>query len=358
MDKVQVGQAWRPPTAAQQNAWSKSSEHYQRRLELSEGGAPERAPISTDLVKIRNDTGYNLARGSVVRIGRRILSDAAFDPDHLWMSAHEPLAVFGDEYVHGIIRRPAPIGEIVECQLSGVVLAVVYVSNIHHRFATWGNGFGLWSVDAGRAAAEIVEKPLETGLQQLVVRLPGPREPQPDVQFYLPETVVVTETYPTDWKRIPFDCHLNTAKDIYDTTGCAGGATSRDLTFKAAGLYKIAVNCVGSIGTGTTWYSYPVIWAAYSLGGPWAGCPKSAMIQTVARFCEVGEFFTMERTFDFNCVANTELQINAGRYESDSDTFSLVGGDAAELFGCAYSIKRTGPYIGASQYTRPLHHRA
>jgi len=106
MAKVKAGESIRLPTATEWNGWEAAAD-YTRQNQQSEGTPPDRSPIATDLVKIRNETGETLPRGSTVRIGRRILKDEAFTPDHLWLGGFEPSVSDDDAAAYGILRRPA-----------------------------------------------------------------------------------------------------------------------------------------------------------------------------------------------------------------------------------------------------------
>lgn len=185
--KVQPGQRWQPPPAAQQNAWDEAAEDYARNHRLSEGGPPQlRRPISTDVIKIKNDTGDDLSRGAVVRLSTTPLYRTAaiwggdgLQPDKIWLSGVTPQDSFTTWGRYGILRDPVKYRGIGPCQVSGVCVAKIDVRDTDDRFATWADDSTLLvSTDAGQAVCELLQSATSTGEQNLAVRLmPAPPEP-------------------------------------------------------------------------------------------------------------------------------------------------------------------------------------
>lgn len=135
-----------------------------RRRRLGAGAGPRAVQVPTDLVKVRNDTGGGLARGSVVELGDSIVDQ---ERGYLWFEGNtrgtpgRPVAV---------LLRDCPAGEIEWAQVSGVCLALVNVqsANDHRCFAADGETVLQGSLGG---PFELVQHSGETGEQECVVKL-------------------------------------------------------------------------------------------------------------------------------------------------------------------------------------------
>jgi hypothetical protein len=134
---------------------------------LGSGTKSKPSPIKHNLVKARNDVGSNLTRGSVVDVGDTILTGlSVFDPHHLW---HEGNEQAGGHY--GVFRTDVPDGEIAECQLTGVCIARVNVTDEDHTFAVPTAG-ETYFTSASSGEIQILDKiTTGTGVKECVVVL-------------------------------------------------------------------------------------------------------------------------------------------------------------------------------------------
>ena len=187
--------------AAEFNRHVDAAEWYHRNKALGEGGGPQGLAVSTDIIKVKNGSGGNLARGSVVGIGDRLITD--LDPLALWYDYAAP----DPEQPWAILRRAAPAGAIEEAQLSGVCIARVNVSDIDHRYARVVSGPNVLD-SAGSGPVRLVQPATSTGEQELVVHLHY--EPRVELVELLSLTKV-DDFYPG--KILHYDPQTNTYSD-------------------------------------------------------------------------------------------------------------------------------------------------
>jgi hypothetical protein len=117
-----------------------------------------------DVVKVKNLTGGNLLRGSVVELGQKII-----DPltrEHLWFQGLVP-ALSG---AFGILLFPSPENAIDACQLVGPCIARVNVGNVLHRHAIVEAGSTVLR-SAGAGPVRLVHPATAPGVQEMGVRL-------------------------------------------------------------------------------------------------------------------------------------------------------------------------------------------
>lgn len=146
-----------------------------KRRQLGGGDDIIRSKKLTDIVGIRNLTGSDAGRGSVLQLGDALLS--APDNDQLWFGADTPEDPA--ELRFCILREPIVDGDIGDAQVSGVCLAWVDVSDEEHAFARPQSG-QTHAASAESGPLEILSPVGETGLQELVVRFVGFTPAMPD----------------------------------------------------------------------------------------------------------------------------------------------------------------------------------
>lgn len=108
------------------NAVSEATRDYHERQRL--GDAAKTLPAPRAPLRVRNNTGGDLARGSVVELGDGLLDTP--DPRRIWLG--------GGSYDGGamaIVGDPIADGAIGVAYVSGVVVARVNVANITHGYA-------------------------------------------------------------------------------------------------------------------------------------------------------------------------------------------------------------------------------
>jgi hypothetical protein len=87
-------------------------------------------------LQVRNDSGGDLPKGSVVCLNELILDDDQLSDFHIWLSGIVP----NDTDPYGILRQPLLDGDIGPCQLSGIVLALVNITTDEHGYARVKSG--------------------------------------------------------------------------------------------------------------------------------------------------------------------------------------------------------------------------
>lgn len=139
------------------------------------GNAVQPLPINPAVVSVRNLTGDDLPRGSVVDLGTYLLAidtDTRTDAEHLWLQGNTPAA--GGSF--GILTQALPDNRIGECQLAGVCIARVDFSDIAHRFARPKVGETYLESSGNAGPVEILAKPeTGTGVQECIVWLRAAR---------------------------------------------------------------------------------------------------------------------------------------------------------------------------------------
>lgn len=144
-----------------------AGESYQQRKRLGQGLPPQIGAVNPAVVRVRNDSGSDLAAGAVVEIGLSTLT--ALDRQNLWFSAD---VRSGDDPFCAVLLEPIPYGKYGNAQVAGVCIASVNVidtDNTHARAVpgetTLKGDFGGW--------CRILYKPSGTGVLQCVVLICG-----------------------------------------------------------------------------------------------------------------------------------------------------------------------------------------
>jgi hypothetical protein len=149
---------------------------------IRQGSAPSKFTRDPCKIKVKNLTGDDLPKGSVVQLGAFLLdADHRFDDRYLWYEGNTPTDPGATERVV-ILRRPIPDGEIGEAFASGICTARINVNDTGHKFAT--------PVDGETDLESVVRGPIPimsplagTGSQQCQVLL-GPVIPQSNFHYH------------------------------------------------------------------------------------------------------------------------------------------------------------------------------
>ena len=161
-DKASPGQPFRAPKAETWNGMVDAGNAY-RAGRLSNGVPQPTRPRETDIIKLKNSSSGNRARGQILRIDGKAITDLS--DEHIWLIGQAPTA---DDYF-GILKEPIADGEIGRVQVSGCCLALVDVIDADHtRAKAVDSEYVLESSDDG--PLEILFAPGGTGEQECVVR--------------------------------------------------------------------------------------------------------------------------------------------------------------------------------------------
>jgi len=160
--KASSGQPFKAPPAEIWNGMVDAGEAYRTgRLGVSDPG-PTR-PRETDIIKLRNSSGADRARGEILWIDGKAVTELT--DESIWLDGKTPTA---DGYF-AILKEPIVSTGVGRAQVSGCCLASVTVGNADHRRAKPAAGtYVLVSADDG--PIEIVYAPSGTGELECVVR--------------------------------------------------------------------------------------------------------------------------------------------------------------------------------------------
>jgi hypothetical protein len=168
-DKASPGQPFRAPKAETWNGMVDAGNAY-RAGRLSNGVPQPTRPRETDIIKLKNSSSGNRARGQILRIDGKAITDLS--DEHIWLIGQAPTA---DDYF-GILKEPIADGEVGRVQVSGCCLALVDVVDAGHtRAKAVASEYVLESSDDG--PLEILYAPGGTGEQECVVRFQSPQPP-------------------------------------------------------------------------------------------------------------------------------------------------------------------------------------
>jgi hypothetical protein len=164
-DKVSPGQPFKAPRAETWNGMVDAGNAY-RATRLSNGAPEPTRPRETDIIKLRNSSSGNRARGQILRIDGKAITDLS--DEHIWLIGQAPT----DDDYFGILKEPIADGEIGRVQVSGCCFALVNVTDADHtRAKAVAANHVLQSGDDG--PVEILFAPGGTGQQECVVRFGG-----------------------------------------------------------------------------------------------------------------------------------------------------------------------------------------
>lgn len=161
--KVSAGQTLTNMPAEVWNGMVAAGNSFRNSI-LSDGGRPSPRARKTDIIKVKNDSGANRAKGEVLGDFSSLVTTVT--AENIRLTADAPAA--GKSF--GVLLEHVADGSIGELQLSGVCLATVTISDTAHEFADIDPGnYKLISATIG--PVQIVFAPAGTGDIECVVRL-------------------------------------------------------------------------------------------------------------------------------------------------------------------------------------------
>lgn len=167
-----AGASWEPPVAQDWNSIGESTEVYHREQRDATAAQKKQWIIPTEWMFCRNGTGDRDA-GEVLEAGDYLLDE--FDPFSLWFVGQAPTDPVRKS-THGVLRVACKDGKLERVQVSGIVRALVNVTDTDHQFCDAAAGYYvLQSNDTG--PHKIVYKPTGTGEKTCAVLLYAAAEP-------------------------------------------------------------------------------------------------------------------------------------------------------------------------------------
>ena len=156
-------------SAREVNRVLKASDFYHSQVALGGAVKSKAGKLDADFVEIKNVSGGNLPRGSVVQLGDFILADKV--QQHLRFEADTPT----DNRRFVVLLDPLPAGATGAAVASGVCMALVTMADTDHEFATPVEDETHF-VSAVTGPMELLSTPDGTGQQEMIVRFfPTPR---------------------------------------------------------------------------------------------------------------------------------------------------------------------------------------
>lgn len=140
---------------------------YRRTQELGPGLNTRRNQISTDRIKLKNMSGGNLAKGSVLEIGDSLINNPT--PTYPWFEGSSP-APDGTRGI-AVTLYDALTSKLVECQVSGVCFAQVDINHVQHQWADIDSGSTVLQSHWHGRAEILWRETATTGEQLCLVRL-------------------------------------------------------------------------------------------------------------------------------------------------------------------------------------------
>lgn len=164
-DKRQPGRGKIP--ASTWNTLVDMANLYRRTQELGTGLSTRRNQISTDRIKLKNMSGGNLAKGSVLEVGDSLIDDPT--PTYPWFEGASPTP----DGTHGIAVTlyDALTNKLVECQVSGVCFAQVDINHVQHQWADVDFGSTVLQSHWHGRAEILWRETATTGEQLCLIRL-------------------------------------------------------------------------------------------------------------------------------------------------------------------------------------------
>ncbi len=133
---------------------------------LSVGAPPPTRSRQTDLIRIKNNSGSDRARGEILMIDGKAVTDMT--DEHIWLIGDTPT----DDGYFAILKDPIASGSVGTAQVSGCCLAAVDIrSTAHGRARQVSAQYTLESAADG--PIEIIYAPGTTGEAECAVRFGG-----------------------------------------------------------------------------------------------------------------------------------------------------------------------------------------
>jgi hypothetical protein len=151
-DKAQPGQRVKQASASLRNTSIDVADHWNRKGPWKDA-PPVHTPRNYSKVKVKNLTGGNLPRGSVVEFDGFLLTE--IEQDYLWFEGKTPDT---ERVGWGITLKPIPDGEIDEVLCLGVCIAWVKIVDESHEYAERESGETVLRSSA-KGPVKILHKP-------------------------------------------------------------------------------------------------------------------------------------------------------------------------------------------------------
>jgi len=141
--------------------------YYQGQMALGKGKPPNESVPNPCVVKVKNISGGDLARGKILQLGDFILTE--MQNSQLWFEADTPAATPNEHRKLCVLRKPVLDGSIGEAFIAGACIASVdSIADTHTRASVTPSSSNLTSNTWG--PFEILSPLDGTGVQEAVVR--------------------------------------------------------------------------------------------------------------------------------------------------------------------------------------------
>lgn len=167
VQRAMPGGQWTPPLAQDWNSIGEATEVYHREERASTGPQKKQWILPTEWMFCRNDSGQDRAAGEVLEAGDYLLDE--FDPFSLWFEGVAPTSPVRKS-THGVLRVACKADKLERVQVSGIVRALVNVSNTDHHFCDAAVASHVLASN-DRGPHKIVYKPAGTGELECAVLL-------------------------------------------------------------------------------------------------------------------------------------------------------------------------------------------
>jgi hypothetical protein len=160
--KASPGKPFKPPKAEIWNSMIDAGNAF-RNGQLSNGVPDRTRPRHTDIIKVKNNSGADRARGEILAFTNKAITDLS--DEHIWLLGS---AITECDYF-GILKEPIANQDIGDCQVSGCCLATIDVVVASHTRAKVVAGQYLLE-SSSDGPIDILYKPTGTGELECVVR--------------------------------------------------------------------------------------------------------------------------------------------------------------------------------------------
>ncbi len=152
-------------SAGDYNAAMNAGQWYEQQQALGRSRGLPVGAVNPCVVRVKNNTGGNLAAGSVVELSGKTLT--TLDRQHLWLAG---ITRAGDDPHCGILVEPVASGDYGWAQVSGVCLATVNIIDVQNTHARVEASSTTLKGDFG-GHFELLYPASSTGSQTLPVRI-------------------------------------------------------------------------------------------------------------------------------------------------------------------------------------------
>lgn len=242
--KPQAGQIFIPSASLTRDTIDVVNDY--KKHEIRKPNDPNRAPVPTDLVVIKNASGAARRRGEILEITG--IAETTARRDARWFTGGSPTPGLTKRYV--VLSNETPNNGFDEAQVSGMAWALVNItSTSHNRCTITASTYVLQSDEDG--PIEIVYQPSGTGEKECWVQI-GPNITlyKPRIRFTLAAALATTDASKTGTITEQLGIGLDNPN-----TG-AGAITLKNLGQVSGYLYEGASGAAGAatwIGIGNTY---------------------------------------------------------------------------------------------------------